>query len=410
MRYYIRVHSRIVVTLIAFIIGATQLLQAQPSAAEGKTLFNQCLACHQINAVGVGPALLGVTRKYEREWLYQWIKNPIAFAQENELAAQASQLMPSAMTPFPNLSQDQIESILLYIEEETERIENPPPPPPGDPTSVAGDPFANPTIYYGLLTLVGALVIVALLLVVIAAILVTAIRAKEQKEPIEFGNIVAQTKALLTNKFVITAITTFVLVGGLAKFIMEARTVGLHQGYMPKQPIAFSHKLHAGEYQIDCKYCHSGTTKSKSAWIPSANVCMNCHTQIRNRHEPAKRHPDAKEDGSVSPEIAKIYAAVGWDPATFSFTGEEKPIEWIRIHNVPDHAYFNHAQHVVVGNLECQTCHGPVENMEVVYQYSDLGMGWCVNCHRNEKVKVLGEPTEHTVEDMGGLDCARCHY
>ena len=406
MRYYIRVHSRIVVFLIAFLIGANHFLQAQPSAAEGKTLFNQCVACHQINQKIIGPALKDATQRYERDWLYQWIKNPIAFAQENELAAEVSQMEPSAMTPFPNLSQDQIESILLYIEEESKPKE-----PVVDDTSVAvQNPLEDPTIYYGLLTLVGALVIVALLLVVIAAILVTAIRAKEQKEPIEFGNIVAQTKALLTNKFVITAITTFVLVGGLAKFIIEARTVGLHQGYMPKQPIAFSHKLHAGEYKIDCKYCHTGTTKSKSAWIPSANVCMNCHTQIRNRHEVAKRHPDAKEDGSVSPEIAKIYEAVGWDPATFSFTGKEKPIEWIRIHNVPDHAYFNHAQHVVVGNLECQTCHGPVENMEVVYQYSDLGMGWCVNCHRNEKVKVLGEATEHTVEDMGGLDCARCHY
>ena len=139
---------------------------------------------------------------------------------------------------------------------------------------------------------------------------------------------------------------------------------------------------------------------------------MNCHKSIYNRHDVADRHPEARGDNDVSPEIAKIYKAVGWDPEEVAYIDgyEQEPIEWVRIHNVPDHAYFNHAQHVVVGNLECQTCHGPVQEMEVVYQYSDLGMGWCINCHRNEKVKVLGEPTDYTVEDMGGLDCARCHY
>jgi hypothetical protein len=160
--------------------------------------------------------------------------------------------------------------------------------------------------------------------------------------------------------------------------------------------------LHAGEYGIECEYCHSGATKSKNAWIPSANVCMNCHKLIN----------EGPKYGTE--EIQKIYDAIGFDPATKQYIEgyEQKPIEWVRIHNLPDHAYFNHAQHVVVGGLECQTCHGPIEEMEVVYQYSTLGMGWCINCHREEKVKTLGKenPEGLTVEDMGGLDCARCHY
>ena len=140
--------------------------------------------------------------------------------------------------------------------------------------------------------------------------------------------------------------------------------------------------------------------------IPSTNVCMNCHKAIQYKEYPGD---PAREEYSKA-EIQKIYDAAGWDPEAFAYTGEGKAVEWVRIHNIPDHAYFNHAQHVVVGNLECQTCHGPVEEMEVVYQYSDLGMGWCINCHRNEKVKVLGEDTDMTVADMGGLNCARCHY
>ncbi|RMG75013.1 MAG: cytochrome C, partial [Bacteroidetes bacterium] len=168
--------------------------------------------------------------------------------------------------------------------------------------------------------------------------------------------------------------------------------------YMPEQPIKFSHKTHAGTYQINCQYCHSGASKSKSAWIPSVNVCMNCHKAIQQ----------GAQYGTE--EIAKIYEAAGYDPNEAAYTKEPQPIEWVRIHNLPDHAYFNHAQHVTVGNIECQTCHGPVEEMEVVYQYSNLGMGWCISCHRQEKVKSLGETTPYTVEDMGGLNCARCHY
>jgi mono/diheme cytochrome c family protein len=387
-------------------------LQAEPDAAAGETLFKQnCSACHAINAKRVGPALAGVNAKYagDEEWLYSWIRNAPGLIAKGDPKAVAlyEQYNKQAMQAFPTFTDDDIANILEYIEvgdKPAEAVAT---------TQVAGQGGGgslneDPTVFYALLGLVGVLVLIALLLVVITATLVTAIRAKEQKEAFNWSDAMARSRTLLTNKFVITAIATIATIGGLAKWAGEARTIGLHQGYMPEQPIAFAHSLHAGTYEIDCKYCHSGTYKSKSAWIPGANVCMNCHKQIQY-----KEYPNDPERTEYSKQqIAKIYASIGWDPDNFAYIDnyEEKPIEWVRIHNLPDHAYFNHAQHVVVGNLECQTCHGPIQEMEVVYQYSDLGMGWCINCHRNEKVKVLGEDTDMTVADMGGLNCARCHY
>ena len=175
-------------------------------------------------------------------------------------------------------------------------------------------------------------------------------------------------------------------------------TIGIQQNYHPTQPIAFSHKIHAGQYEIDCNYCHTGVNISKSANIPAVNICMNCHGVIN----------------TDKPEIQKILTAYE----------ENRPIEWVRVHNLPDLAYFNHSQHVAVGGIECNTCHGPIEEMDVVYQYSELTMGWCINCHRESEINSKGndyydklvelhkssskEPLK--VEDIGGLECSKCHY
>lgn len=367
--------------------------------AAGETLFkNNCSACHRVKGKLVGPQLAGVTEKYagDEEWLYRWIKNsPGMIAEGDEKAValwEANNKL--AMNAFPNLNDEDITNILAYVDNEAA-------PAPEQTEAVPGGadaPVQDPNIYYALLALVGVLVVIALILVFITATLVTAVRAKDGQEPFSFSEVFTRFRGILQNKYVLTAIVLAVLTGGLWQSIAVGTNVSLHQGYMPEQPIKFSHKLHAGENQIECEYCHSGVRKSKSAYIPSANVCMNCHKYIQ----------EGPNYGTE--EIAKIYAATGWDPEQAAYTGEENPIEWVRIHNNPDHAYFNHAQHVAVGNLECQTCHGPVEEMEVVYQYAKLGMGWCISCHRQEKVKVLGKETEYTVEDMGGLDCARCHY
>jgi hypothetical protein len=214
----------------------------------------------------------------------------------------------------------------------------------------------------------------------------------------------------------VTVLTILVAVVFFQQLYVGLSGVSVETGYQPTQPIKFSHELHAGQNEIDCNYCHSGARKSKHSNIPSADVCMNCHMYIQ----------EGPKYGTE--EIGKIYAAIGFDPETSSYIEgyDEKPIKWVRIHKLPDLAYFNHAQHVTAGNIECQTCHGPIEEMVEVYQYSPLTMGWCINCHRETKVDVesndyykemhtklkekYGPNAEITVEMIGGLECGKCHY
>jgi hypothetical protein len=197
---------------------------------------------------------------------------------------------------------------------------------------------------------------------------------------------------------------TFIFVAILLKTVIDGLYhIGVQQDYAPVQPIAYSHKLHAGDYAIPCQYCHTGVMDSKNANIPSANICMNCHSAIIKM----------SDSDEPSAEIQKIYDAVE----------NNQPIEWVRVHNLPDLAYFNHAQHYNIGEVECQTCHGPIETMEVVYQYEDLTMGWCIDCHRTNVIQTdnayydklvelhdYAVEGEMTVEDIGGLECAKCHY
>jgi hypothetical protein len=211
--------------------------------------------------------------------------------------------------------------------------------------------------------------------------------------------------------------TMFGLVAFVKAYKFGMNEVGVQKGYSPTQPINFSHKIHAGKLEMDCKYCHSTAEKSKSASIPSANTCMNCHKYITM---------EAKYGGKVSPEIEKIYKAIGWDSENSAYIPnyKQKPIEWVRIHNLPDLAYFNHSQHVVAGKVECQTCHGPIQEMEKVSQFSSLQMDWCINCHKersvdvannkyyedlHKRLKIKGKSV-YTVADNGGLECGKCHY
>ena len=205
-------------------------------------------------------------------------------------------------------------------------------------------------------------------------------------------------KRFLKSDFILGATSFLFTIVFVRSCIDGLYTVGIQQNYQPTQPIAFSHKIHAGQFEIDCNYCHTGVRNSKSANIPSVNICMNCHNSINTE----------------KPEIQKILTAYE----------EKKPIEWIRVHNLPDLSYFNHSQHVEVGGIECETCHGPIKEMDVVYQYAELTMGWCVNCHRetelNSKgneyydklVALHGKNSKNPlkVQDIGGLECSKCHY
>jgi nitrate reductase gamma subunit len=165
------------------------------------------------------------------------------------------------------------------------------------------------------------------------------------------------------------------------------RRVGVSQGYAPSQPIAFSHRLHAGTYRVPCLYCHFAAEKSRHAGIPPAGVCMNCHRQLK----------------VATPEVEKLKEAVS----------QSRPLRWAKVHNLPDFVYFSHGQHVVAG-LACQRCHGPVETMERVRQESPLTMGWCLGCHRREEVvppsqrTALARTGGHAA--TGGLECGKCHY
>jgi hypothetical protein len=224
----------------------------------------------------------------------------------------------------------------------------------------------------------------------------------------------------------------FFIIGGY--FIGKgAIGLGRQQGYQPDQPIYFSHKVHAGLNQINCLYCHNSAWESKHAGIPSLNVCMNCH-KVVNEYTGPDLFDDNNNKIDGTGEINKLYKYAGftpgpgaeWDPA------KAKSPEWVKIHNLPDHVYFNHAQHTRVGGVQCQSCHGNIQEMDKVFQASELSMGWCINCHRESKVNFnysdssgnkfysiyekfhndikSGRMDSVTVADIGGLECQKCHY
>lgn len=378
---------------------------------KGESLFSaNCTSCHKVHDKLTGPQLKGITEKYETEWLYKWIKNNSALVKTGDpLAVVASQYATEVMTPFPMLTDKDIDAILTYVE-------NAPVPVKVEPTSVDGVAAANEgwtpsNIFLAIITLI--LLVIAIILSRVVRMVTNIVREKDGLEPIK----PTTPKSLLSNR-------AFKVAAGLLIFILfsyftydSAQSVGRQQGYQPEQPIKFSHALHAGKWEIDCQYCHSGAREGKSAVIPSTNVCMNCHKAIDK----------GPEYGTE--EISKIYAAIGWDKEKKEYIEgyEQKPIEWVRIHNLPDHVYFSHAQHVTAGGVECQTCHGEVENMEVVEQHSSLGMGWCITCHQETEVQFAtngyysiyekyhkdmkdGKMDKVTVEDIGGLECQKCHY
>jgi mono/diheme cytochrome c family protein len=385
--------------------------QAQP---DGKALFKaNCAQCHNKNMKAdlTGPALGGVQERWEDEaTLYAWIRNSGAVIASGDAYANAlfTKWSQSPMQAFPNLTDEEIAEILLYIDNIYTGEGKYAPAAIATIDGPEEGKESSPLPYY---LLIGALVVLSLIL----ARIISNLNYMNQ---VKMGEENAERKTIwqaLTNKSLVGfVIFLLVLVGGYHT-VNNAIDLGRQQGYAPTQPINFSHELHAGTHKIDCQYCHDGARRSKSAVIPAVNTCMNCHRAVEGETDAAKK------------EIGKIYAAAGWDPVQKVYTGDTKPIEWVRIHNLPDHVYFNHSQHVVAGGLECQTCHGPVEEMAKVEQFSPLSMGWCVNCHRQTEVKFAdndyyksyelyhkdlkeGKMDKVTVEDIGGLECQKCHY
>ncbi len=387
-------------------------------AADGLSLFKaNCAACHKPDEAYVGPKLQGAKdREPSKDWVYKWVANASAMANTDPYAMKLkAEYGGVVMTSFPGLSKEEIDAILDYADTYTKPLEGP-------GTTVANTEDSESTLWYGLLTLILAIIGLTLLQVNSNLKKLTDEReGRRTPHPVPFY----RNKAYL-----LMIIIVLFLVGGY--FIVEgAIGLGRHEGYQPVQPIYYSHKVHAGSSQISCLYCHTGAQDSKHANIPSVNVCMNCHMAVSEY----AGEPLFREDGSsvnANAEIQKLYKYAGWNPDTKKYDKPGEPIEWIRIHNLPDLAYFNHAQHVKVGRVQCQTCHGEIQNMGEVKQFADLSMGWCVNCHRTTNVQFNdGEGHGNkfysiyekfhqaiknnkydsvTVEKIGGTECQKCHY
>jgi mono/diheme cytochrome c family protein len=400
----------LVFALISFTNYAQEISKDPAAISAGQALFNaNCKACHRVHQKLVGPALAGV---YDRtpsiDWIKSFVKNSSAVIASGEPYAVKlyEEYNKTQMTAFSAFKDEEIMNILAYVKAETDKG-----PEQAGPTTTPTTPTGTdsqgglPSSYLNVI-LIGMIVILILLLVVLGFLVSALKRFLDQKtlseEDAEVVNPTVTTGSIFKSRGFVFVIVFVTAALGFKAVINGLYSVGVQQGYAPKQPIAFSHKIHAGQYEIDCKYCHVGVMKGKSATIPSVNICMNCHNQIKA--------------GTLTgdTEISKIVKAYETN----------KPIEWVRIHNLPDLAYFNHSQHVNVGGVECQTCHGPIETMDVVRQHSLLTMGWCIDCHRKTDVNAKGnayydnlveihnqsKKTPMKVEDIGGLECSKCHY
>ena len=396
-------------------------------AQDGEALFKaNCATCHKPNEDYTGPALKGARdREPSKDWVYNWVHNSAAVRVSDPYGKGLfEKWTKTQMNTFPQLKNEEIDAILKYVEDYK--------PPVADSKTSNGEPASDNSLLFGILTLVLALVAFILL-----QVNSNLRKLTDEKEGIYRGEPVP----FYRNKtYLMAGILVLFGIGGYMT-IEAAIGLGRMKGYQPEQPIYYSHKVHAGVNQISCLYCHGGAQDSKQASIPSVNVCMNCHMAIKEY----KGDAIVKEDGTSvngTAEIQKLYAYAGWNPVAKKYNPDNnqdgipdgaRPIEWIKIHNLPDHVYFNHSQHIKVGKQQCQTCHGNIQEMPEVYQFAELSMGWCINCHRESKVdfynksdstgnkfysiyeKFHNDLENHkmdsvTVENIGGTECQKCHY
>jgi cytochrome c551/c552 len=393
-------------------------------AAAGKTLFNsKCASCHQVLKPATGPALAGLEERHtwaDHNELLKWINNPAAYMAKDPYTQGLKAQYGSMMTGFPDVDLKQVGDIVAYINDAAK-----PAPAPAPGTAVAPSSDNQNAIIFGVISLILAII----------ALILMQVNSNLKKMSDDAENIIRPDPVpVYRNKvYIAMAAIIFFIAGG---YLVAKGAIGLgrQKNYEPVQPIYYSHKVHAGINQISCLYCHGAAWDSKHAAIPSVNVCMNCHKAINEYVKGPKLYDASGNEINGTAEIAKLYKAANFDPAKPNSWDPTtaNPIEWVKIHNLPDHVYFNHSQHIRAGKVQCQTCHGEITAMDEVKQFSDLSMGWCINCHRESKVdfnysdstgnqfysiyeKFHNDFKNHKmdsirVKDIGGLECQKCHY
>ncbi len=414
----------IAVVLSVFIISGK--LQAQ----DGAKLFKQnCAVCHASHTDQklTGPGLKGVfDRAPKGDWLKNWILNNEKMIKAGD--AYGNQIYAAngkaAMTVFEGqLNEKDVDAILAFIKA-------PAPVVVAAAGNTTGNNANSTEVSAGiepLYVILGVVVVLAILLGALRSVrtsLQNSVNRSEGRDENPELTFWEEARGWMSgNRRLVGVICIILAFVGMKSCWDACFNIGVYydyrtqKGYKPEQPIKFSHKLHAGDNEIACQYCHSTVEKSRHAGIPSVNICMNCHKGIQTG-------PQYKEV-----EIAKIYVAAGFDPKAGTYDdSKQNPLKWIKVHNLPDHVYFNHSQHVVVGKIDCATCHGNIKEMTVAEQKAPLTMKWCIECHRKTEVAMAGNAyydrlhkalkekyagqydVKFTVDKIGGLECTKCHY
>ncbi len=424
--------------------------------AQGENLFNaKCASCHQPHQNGTGPKLFEARKKWadggaKEGSIYQWVNNWQTAAANDPYAKSVSTWSPTAMSAFPELKKEEIDAILDWVDSQPDPAAaaqgggaTDGSAPEGEMTGEEGEESSMSWIW-----IILGVIFVTIIMAVggVRRQLKEAAAEQDGEETVEGQTYTEEFKAWAwKNRLYVGLGSLVLLISGVVILFLSLYSIGVVEEYQPSQPIAFPHSVHAGINGIDCKYCHSSVTKSKSAGIPSVNVCMNCHKQVVGRTDVQKA------------QIAKIYEAAGWSPeGPGKYTGKTKPIVWNKVHVLPDHVYFNHSQHVVVGGVDCKQCHGDMTKQvetQKVWPVSELNkiegnipltkptmtMGWCIECHAEKEIsngpivdgktdgyykeihrrlmnndkKLYGKYLEDgkvTVKELGGWECAKCHY
>jgi mono/diheme cytochrome c family protein len=418
-----KLHLRIINTILTSILFILLLTFSNTSnAQDGKALFmKNCASCHALDKKLTGPALLGVEERWKgnRKNLTAWIKNTGSYMKTTNdpyAIALFNEYNKSAMNVFDGvIDEKEIGAILDYVK-------NWKPTGPVNTGGVAGEkPESDNSLLFGILTLI--LAVVAFTLMQVNSGLR---KLADEKEGVDSPEPVAFWK---NRTYIAFVIIILVLIGG---YLTTKGAIGLgrNKDYVPSQPIFYSHKVHAGVNQVNCLYCHGGAQDGKHANIPSVNVCMNCHLAINEYKGAAKLYTEEGEEVNGTAEIQKLYKYANFTPGKPWDATKAQAIPWKKIHNLPDHVYFNHSQHIKAGKVQCQTCHGEITKMDEVKQFADLSMGWCVNCHRETKVQFkengfysiyqkyhddlksgkMDSTKGVTVEKIGGTECQKCHY